>query len=74
MDRSSGLFLEKKLLLEAVIGVLGVFAICLVGGGLRCRSEEEPWSWRAAILAAVGVLRGPRVIGGNRRGWRFFLP
>jgi hypothetical protein len=69
---SSALFLEKKLLFEAVMGVLGVLAICLVGGGLRCRSVK-PWSWSAAILAAVGVLRGPRVMGGNRRGCRLFL-
>lgn len=67
----SSCLLEKKLLFDAVIGVVGVF-VFLDGGGLRLRSEE-PCSWRAAILAAVGVLSGPRVIGGSRRGWRFFL-
>jgi len=53
------------------MGVVGVF-VFLLGGGLRLRSDG-PCSWSAAILAAVGVLNGPRVMGGNRRGWRFFL-
>ena len=67
----SSCLLEKNVLLDAVMGVVGVF-VFLLGGGLRLRSDG-PCSWRAAILAAVGVLSGPRVIGGNRRGWRFFL-
>jgi hypothetical protein len=57
---------------EAVIGVVGVFAICLDGGGERFLSEE-PCSWRAAILAAVGVLSGPSVIGGRLSGCNDFL-
>jgi hypothetical protein len=67
----SSCLLEKKLLFDAVIGVVGVF-VFLLGGGLRLRSDG-PCSWRAATFAAVGVLSGPRVIGGSRRGCRFFL-
>lgn len=59
------------MLFDAVIGVVGVFAF-LLGGGVRLRSEG-PCSWRAAILVAVEVLSGPRLRGGSRRGWRFFL-
>jgi hypothetical protein len=59
--------------LEAVIGVVGVFAISLVGGGERFLSER-PCSCNAAIFAAVGVLSGPSVIGGSRNGCKFFLP
>ena len=45
---------------------------CL-GGGV-----SVPWivSWlpsNARILAAVGVLRGRRLSGGNLNGWRFFF-
>jgi hypothetical protein len=69
---SSDLCREKKELLEAVIGVVGVFGIWRDGGGLRPRSDRA-CSWRAAILAAVGVLNGPRVRGGRRSDW-FFLP
>lgn len=54
------------------MGVVGVFAMCLVGSGERFLSES-PCSCSAAILAAVGVLNGPRVIGGSRSGCRFFL-
>lgn len=69
---SSSLCREKKELFDAVIGVEGVFAICLDRGGLECRSAE-PCSFKAAILAAVGVARGPRFSGGSCRGCRFFL-
>lgn len=62
----------KKDVLDAVMGVVGVFAICLVGGGDKFLSEK-PCSWSAAIFAAVGVLSGPNVIGGSRNGCRFFL-
>ena len=72
MVRSSALPVVKKLVFDAVMGVVGVFAICLVGGGDRFLSEK-PCSWSAAILAAVGVLSGPNVIGGSRSGCRFFL-
>src|SRR6266699_6079749 len=65
-------FLEKNELFDAVMGVVGVLAVCRAGAGLRFLSED-PCSCRAAILAAVGVLRGPRVMGGSRSGWRFFL-
>jgi len=63
-------------LLEAVIGVVGVLGIVLVGGGETLSlslSDEAACSWSAAILAAVGVLRGFSVRGGSRRGCRVFL-
>src|SRR3569833_790637 len=64
--RSSWRFLEKKELLDAVIGVVGVLAVCRVGGGLRFLSAGPgTCCWRAATLAAVGVLSEPRVMGGN---------
>jgi hypothetical protein len=69
---SSGRVREKKVPFDAVMGVVGVFEICLAGGGERFRSDE-PCSWSAAILAAVGVLRGPRVIGGSLNGCSDFL-
>jgi hypothetical protein len=64
--------LPKNVPFEAVMGVVGVFAICLDGGGERFLSDR-PCSWSAAILAAVGVLNGPSVIGGSRNGCRVFL-
>ena len=69
---SSSLLREKKELFDAVIGVEGVFAICLDRGGLECRSAE-PCSFNAAILAAVGVAKGPKFSGGSCSGCRFFL-
>lgn len=65
--------MEKKLAFDAVIGVLGVFVFGCLGGGV-----SVPWtvSWlpsNARILAAVGVLKGRRLSGGNRNGWRFFF-
>jgi hypothetical protein len=69
---SSGRVREKNVPFEAVIGVVGVLAICLAGGGERFLSER-PCSWRAAILAAVGVLSGPRVMGGSLNGCRVFF-
>jgi len=54
------------------MGVVGVLAACLVGGGERFLCES-PCSCSAAIFAAVGVLRGPRVIGGSLSGCKFFL-
>ncbi len=69
---SSGLVREKKVPFDAVMGVVGVFAICLAGGGERFLSDR-PCSWRAAILAAVGVLSGPRVMGGSLNGCNVFF-
>lgn len=63
---------EKKDDLEAVIGVLGVFALARRGGGVTCPFEANG-SCNAAILLAVGVLRGSRFNGGSRKGWRFFF-
>ena len=66
--------MEKKLVFEAVIGVLGVFAFPRLGGGVMFPSSvSEDGSCNAAILAAVGVLRGNRLRGGKRRGCSFFL-
>ena len=69
---SSCRLLEKKVLLDAVIGVVGVFGICRDGGGLKFRSTLL-CSCNAAILFAVGVLRGPRLIGGRRNGCKCLL-
>jgi hypothetical protein len=67
---SSGRFLEKKLLFDAVIGVVGVLIICRAGG-LILRSDEL-CPCRAAIFSTVGALKGPRAIGGRRNGCRLF--
>jgi len=69
---SSKRLLEKKLLLEAVIGVVGVLACFRVGGGVDFPISEL-CSCNAAILAAVGVLKGPRFNGGRLRGCRFLF-
>ncbi len=60
------------MLLEAVIGVVGVFASIRVGGGVNFPLSEL-CSCKAAIFAAVGVLKGPKFIGGKLRGCKFFL-
>ena len=64
--------LEKKDAFEAVIGVLGVFVLTLRGGGVIMPSEATG-AGIAAILEAVGVLRGNRFSGGRRSGCRFFF-
>lgn len=64
--------MEKNALFDAVIGVVGVFASCRAGGGDKFLSDEL-CSWSAAILAVVGVLNGPSVMGGNLKGWSVFL-
>lgn len=56
--------LEKKELFDAVMGVVGVFAMMRDGGGLRFLSEC-PCSCSAATLAAVVGLRGPTIRGGR---------
>lgn len=53
--------------------MVGVFGNCLEGGGLRLRSALL-CSCSAAILFVVGVLNGPRLIGGSLRGCRCLLP
>ena len=65
---------EKNVALEAVIGVLGVFALALLGGGVRFASRSSKVAVsKALIFAAVGVLRGSRFSGGSRMGCNFFL-
>lgn len=59
------------MLLEAVIGVVGVFANIRVGGGVNVPFSEP--CCRAAIFAVVGVLKGPKLIGGRLRGCKFFF-
>lgn len=56
---------------EAVIGVLGVLAAVRVGGVIW--PSDEDGSCNAAILAAVGVLKGRRFNGGNLSGCKFFF-
>lgn len=63
---SSKWFLEKKVLLDAVIGVVGVLGSWRDGGGLRSRSTELSF-----FLSRLGMLRGPRLMGGRLRGCRF---
>lgn len=70
-DLSSCLFLEKKELFDAVMGVVGVLAMMREGGGLRFRSG--PFWPKAAIFAVVDGFSGPTVIGGSRTGGGFFL-
>ena len=59
--------LPPKVVLDAVIGVLGVLLNFLAEGG-EFLPELICCSCNAAILAAVGLLRGWRVIGGSRMG------
>jgi hypothetical protein len=63
---SSYLFLEKKVLRDAVIGVVGVLGNCLDGGGLMLRSAETR-SFDVFLLR-FGMLSGPRLMGGRLRG------
>jgi hypothetical protein len=63
---------EKNDVLDAVIGVLGVFAYPRLGGGVKLPSEKEG-SCNAAIFASVGVLKGSRFNGGRRSGCRCFF-
>jgi hypothetical protein len=60
---------EKKVLLEAVMGVVGVL-LPRTGGGVSSRSV--PCRFNSSILAVVAALRGARLMGGSFRGWRFF--
>jgi hypothetical protein len=59
--------LEKKLAFEAVIGVLGVFMLLRVPGGVAGGSPESGFTFNDLILAEVGVLNGSRFNGGRRR-------
>ena len=67
---SSWRFREKNEALDAVIGVLGVVGAPRRGGGVDFPSVD---AGKAAILAAVGVLRGNKFKGGSRKGCRFFF-
>jgi hypothetical protein len=65
--------LEKKLAFEAVIGVLGVFILLRIPGGVAGGSPISGLTLRDRILAEVGVLRGSRFNGGSRRVCSAFL-
>ena len=64
---------EKKLAFEAVIGVLGVFMLCRMPEGVAGGSPVSCLACNERILAEVGVLKGSRFSGGNRRVWSPFL-
>jgi hypothetical protein len=65
--------LEKKLALDAVIGVLGVFMLVRFTGGVAGDSVASNLeSLNAFIFAAVGVLRGRRFRGGSLAAIPFF--
>jgi hypothetical protein len=67
-------FREKKLTLEAVIGVLGVLLAARLGGGVVLRSPTSAeGAGKEEILLLNGVPRGSRLRGGSRIGCRFFL-
>lgn len=57
---------EKKVLLEAVIGVVGVL-------GTRMGLELERSSFARLDLTVVGIVSGPRFSGGRVRGTSCFL-
>jgi hypothetical protein len=62
----------KKEVLEAVSGVVGVLATTLLGVGLILPSSLGQ-SLSEAIFAVVGVLSGPKLIGGSRSGANSFF-
>lgn len=64
---------EKKVALDAVMGVLGVFIVLRARGGVVVPSLESFFELNDLIFAAVGVLKGRRFNGGNLRVCRFFL-
>jgi len=66
--------LEKKLALEAVIGVLGVLFAARLGGGVVLRSSTSAdGAGKDEILLLKGVPSGSRFKGGSLIGCRFFL-
>jgi hypothetical protein len=67
------LLFEKKLVFDAVIGVLGVL-LPRFGGGVRLRpSISAEGTGKDDILLLKGVPSGSRFNGGSLMGWRFFL-
>ena len=67
------LLFEKKLVFDAVIGVLGVL-LPRFGGGVKSRSSTSAeGTGKDEILLLKGVPRGSRFNGGSLMGWRFFL-
>lgn len=64
--------LEKKLALEAVMGVLGVLAAVRFGGGVTLPSSASS-KGKADNRLLKGVPRGSRLSGGNLIGCKFFL-
>jgi len=69
MDKDWG----KKVALDAVMGVLGVFIVLRAAGGVVVPSLDSFFELNALIFAAVGVLSGRRFNGGNLRVCKFFL-
>ncbi len=64
---------EKKDVFDAVIGVVGVFALILIGGVRRPLALEAASLVNCAIFSSVGVLKGSRFNGGRRSGWSCFF-
>lgn len=72
---------EKNVALDAVIGVEGVFVAIFLGGGVSrtCsldsgeRGSCFSLSFKASILALIGVLNGSKFNGGNFNGCKLFL-
>lgn len=63
----------KKLALEAVIGVLGVFALRFGGGVAFLSSNSPDGTGNDDIRLLNGVLRGRRFKGGSLIGCKSFL-
>lgn len=71
---SEWLLLEKKVALDAVMGVLGVLLLARFGGGVVLRSSTSAEdTGKDDILLLKGVPSGSRFNGGSLIGWRFFL-
>jgi hypothetical protein len=71
---SRGPLLEKKLALDAVIGVLGVLLTARFGGGVTLRSSTSAeGAGNDEMRLLNGVPRGSKFNGGNLIGCRFFL-
>jgi hypothetical protein len=68
------LLLEKKLALDAVMGVLGVLFVARFGGGVVARSSTSAdGTGNADILLLNGVPSGSKFKGGSLIGCKFFL-
>jgi hypothetical protein len=69
---SSYRLLEKNALRDAVMGVVGVLGSIREGGGLEFSTISLESGWYGS-LATLGMLSGPKLMGGRLKGWRFFL-